>query len=179
MTTIVIPTVLRVGEDILHHIGYEDTWVARYALNGGTDTLPAVIATISEVGNGCFLAKPNASNLKDSFFFKQEALQNGGLRQAAEGDPVLLVGIGAGRPYNWARFAWRLKTENRQLPDGRERGLIVAKEGALGVIKTYDEKIIGYRLTGKTASIAVGTLVTFKKVLDRSGQHIAEDVLVQ
>ena len=178
MTTVLVPTVLRVGEDTLHLVGHEDTWVPRYALNGGTDTLLAVIAMISEVGNGCFLAKPKASNLKD-FFFKEEALQNGGLSKTAEGDLVLLVGIGAGRPHNWARFAWRLKTENRQLPDGRQAGLIVAKEGGLGVIKTYDDKIIGYRLTGKTASIAVGTVVTFKKVLDRSGQHIAEEVLVQ
>jgi len=177
MATVLVPTVLRVGEDTLHLVGHEDTWVPRYALNGGTDTLPAVIAMISEVGNGCFLAKPKASNLKD-FFFKEEALQNGGLSKAAEGDLVLLVGIGAGRPYNWAKFAWRLKTDNRQLPDGRVQGLIVAKEGGLGVIKTYDDKIIGYRLTGKAASIAVGTMVTFKKVLDRSGQHVAEDVRV-
>jgi len=174
MATVLVPTVLRVGEDTLHLVGHEDTWVPRYALNGGTDTLLAVIAAISEVGNGCFLARPKASNLKD-FFFKEEALQNGGLSKAAEGDLVLLVGIGAGRPHNWARFAWRLKTENRQLPDGRVQGLIVA----LGFIKTYDDQIISYRLTGKTASIAVGTVVTFKKVLDRSGLHIAEEVLVQ
>src|SRR5262249_11793217 len=154
MATVLVPTVLRVGEDTLHLVGHEDTWVPRYALNGGTDTLLPVIAAISEGGNGCFLARPKAPNLKD-FFFKEAALRNGGQSKAAEGALVLLVGIGAGRPHNWARFAWRLKTENRQLPDGRVQGLIVA----LGFIKTYDDQIISYRLTGKTASIAVSTVV--------------------
>jgi hypothetical protein len=178
MITILIPAVLRVGQDSLSHIGYADNWVPRYAINGGADTIPAVVAMISEVGDACFLAKPKPSDWKD-FFFHEEAFQNGGLLKVAKGDPVLLLGFEAGRPYNKARYAWRLETENRQLPDGRQSGLILAKEGVLGVIKTSDDKIIAYRLTGKTASIAVGTVVTFKKVLDRSGQHTAEDVLIQ
>jgi hypothetical protein len=178
MTTFLIPTVLRVGEESLHHVGYEDTWVARYALNGGTDTLPAVIATILEVGDGCFRAKPKASNLKE-FFFQEEAFQNVGLSKVREGDPVLLLGLEAGYPRNRAKFVWRLKTENRQLPDGRQSGVIMAREGGLGVIKTYEDEAIGYRLTGKTASIARGTMVTFKKVLDRSGVHFAEDIQVE
>src|SRR5262249_9883131 len=95
MTTILIPPVLRVGEESLNHVGYEDTWVARYALNGGTRTFSAVIATISEVGDGCFLAKPKASKLKDCFF-TEEAFQNVGLSKVREGDPVLLLGLEAG-----------------------------------------------------------------------------------
>src|SRR5262245_36453840 len=106
MTTILIPTVLRVGEESLQHIGYKDNWIPSYVLNGGMDTLDAVIATIAEVGNGCFRAKPKASYLKD-FFFKEEAFQNVGLSKVQKGDPVLLLGLEAGHPRNRARFAWR------------------------------------------------------------------------
>jgi hypothetical protein len=177
-TTFLIQTVLHVGKNTLRYIRHKDTWVVTYAVNDGTDTLLAVIATISDVGNGCFLAKPKDSKLGE-IFFKEEALQNFGLSRAAKGDPVLLVGIAPGGRYDEAMFVWRLKTENRQLPDGREQGVIVGQRGGLGAIKTYDEKIIGYRLTGKTTSIAVGAMVSFKKTLDRSGIHIAEDIQVE